>query len=61
MLILWALLFFVIAIMAAILAFGGVAVAISAFAKFLFYIALFCFLIFVCLILIQKIKDHGNK
>jgi uncharacterized membrane protein YtjA (UPF0391 family) len=60
MLILWALLFFVIAIVTGIIAFGGVAIAISFFSKFLFLIALVCFLIFLLLIIVQKIKTRPD-
>lgn len=41
----WAIAFFIIAIIAAVLGFGGIAVAASGIAKILFYIFLVLFLI----------------
>lgn len=43
----WALAFFVIAIIAAVLGFGGVATAAAGIAQVLFYIALALFVIFL--------------
>lgn len=57
----WAILFLAIAIIAGILAFGGVAVAISFYAKILFLISLICLLLFIILIILEKLKNQKNK
>lgn len=54
MIILWAILFFILAIVLGVLAFGGVAIAISFFTKLLFFFSLVCFLIAFILVMIEK-------
>jgi len=61
MLLLWAILFLVIAIVLGISAFGGVAIAISFFTKILFLLAFICFVISLVLIVIEKIKAREKK
>lgn len=60
MVLLWAILFLVIAIALGALAFGGIAIAVSFFTKVLFFISFICFLISLILIIIEKIqaKEH---
>lgn len=60
MLLLWGLLFLAAAIVTGILAFGGIAIAISFFAKILFFISLVCVLIFVVLMIIERIKARDK-
>jgi uncharacterized membrane protein YtjA (UPF0391 family) len=56
MLLLWAILFFAVAIILSIVAFGGIAIAISFFTKILFFFALVCFIVSFILIVIDKIQ-----
>ncbi len=44
----WALLFFIVSIVAGFLGFSGVAVATAGIAKILFFIAVAIFLVFLC-------------
>lgn len=60
MLLLWAILFLVIAITLGVLAFGGIAIAVSFFTKILFFISFICFLIALILIVIEKIQKKEN-
>lgn len=50
----WSLVFLLIAIGAGILAFTGIAIAITFYAKFLFFVSILCFIIFLVLFLIRK-------
>lgn len=59
--VLWALLFLTVAVIASILGFTGVAIAISFFAKILFFIALIFFLIFLMLIIAQRMKARAES
>lgn len=61
MLLLWAILFLVIAIVLGISAFGGVAIAVSFFTKILFLLSFICFVISLVLIVIEKIKAREKK
>ncbi len=61
MLLLWAILFLVLAIALGALAFGGIAIAVSFFTKVLFFMAFICFLISLILIVIEKIKAKEKK
>lgn len=61
MLILWAVLFLAVAVVTGILAFGGVAIAISFFAKIFFFISLLCLIIFMVLIIFQRIKANSEN
>lgn len=45
----WALVFFIVSLVAALFGFTGIASGAAAIAKILFYVALFLFLIFVVL------------
>ena len=56
MLVLWAILFFIAAIVLGFLAFGGVAIAISFFTKLLFLFSLICFVIAFVLFFMEKVK-----
>jgi uncharacterized membrane protein YtjA (UPF0391 family) len=58
---LWAVLFFVIGIILGIIAFGGIAVAVSFFTKVLFLIALICILVSFILIIIERIQAKERK
>jgi len=55
-LILWSALFFICGITLGIIAFGGVAIAVSLFTKVMFLLSLICFLISFILIIIEKIQ-----
>lgn len=55
----WAILFFLISIVAGILAFTGVAVAITFYAKIFFFIALIFFMLFLILVLLRKAKSKS--
>lgn len=57
----WALLFLAVSIITAILAFSGVAIAISFIAKILFFIALIFFLVFLVLLIVQKMKSSTES
>jgi len=61
MLLLWAILFLVIAIILGLLAFSGVAIAISFFTKILFFLSLMCFLISLILVIIEKMQKKENN
>jgi uncharacterized membrane protein YtjA (UPF0391 family) len=61
MLLLWAILFLILAIALGILAFGGIAVAVTFFTKLLFFLSLICFLISFILIVIEKIQAKEKK
>lgn len=61
MLLLWAILFLVIAIILGSLAFSGVAIAISFFTKILFFLSLMCFLISLILVIIEKMQKKENN
>lgn len=61
MILLWAILFLVLAIALGALAFGGIAIAVSFFTKILFFMAFICFLIALILIVIEKIKGREKK
>lgn len=56
MLLLWAILFFILAIVLGIMAFGGIAVAISFFTKLLFFLAFVCFLISLILMIVERMR-----
>lgn len=58
MLLLWAILMIVLAIVLGILAFGGIAIAISFFTKILFLLSLICFVIGLVLIFIEKVRKN---
>ncbi|NDP47011.1 MAG: DUF1328 domain-containing protein [Sulfuriferula multivorans] len=45
----WALVFFIVSLVAALFGFTGIASGAAAIAKFLFYVAVFLFLIFLVL------------
>lgn len=61
MLLLWAILFIMVAIILGILAFGGVAIAITFFTKILFLLSFICFFIALILIFIEKIKAKERQ
>jgi uncharacterized membrane protein YtjA (UPF0391 family) len=61
MILLWAILFLVIAIALGILAFGGIAIAVSFFTKVLFLLSFICFLIALILIVIEKIQAKKRQ
>ena len=61
LLLLWSALFFVMGIILGIIAFGGIAIAISFFTKILFVLALICFLISFILIIVEKIQAKEKK
>jgi uncharacterized membrane protein YtjA (UPF0391 family) len=61
MLLLWAILFLILAITISVLAFGGIAVAVTFFTKLLFFVAFICFLISLILIVIEKILRKERK
>ena len=50
----WALMFFVIALIAALFGFGGIATAAAGIAQFLFYIFLIVFVLTLILGLVQR-------
>lgn len=50
----WALMFFIIAIIAAAFGFGGIAVAAAGFAKILFYVFLVAFLVALVMNLVRR-------
>ncbi|MBI5447273.1 MAG: DUF1328 domain-containing protein [Gammaproteobacteria bacterium] len=58
---LWAILFLVFAIILGILAFGGIAIAISFFTKVLFALSFVCFLVALILIIIEKAQKREQK
>lgn len=58
MLLLWAILFLVIAIILGALAFGGIAIAVSFFTKLLFFMSLICFVISFVLMVIERIHTR---
>jgi uncharacterized membrane protein YtjA (UPF0391 family) len=60
MLILWAMLFLILSIVLGYMAFGGIAVAITFFSKILFFIALVCFLLFLVLIIVGRMKTRAE-
>lgn len=61
MLLLWAIVFIVLAIVLGALAFGGIAVAVSFFTKILFLLSLLCFLAGLVLILIERVMKKEMK
>lgn len=61
MLLLWAILFIILAIACGIFAFGGIAVAVSFFTKLLFIVSFTCFLVALVLIVIEKIQTRKKK
>lgn len=61
MLLVWAILFLILAITIFVLAFGGIAIAITFFTKLLFFIAFVCFLISLGLMLMEKIRNKEKK
>ena len=61
LLLLWAALFFVLAIILGVIAFGGIAIAISFFTKVLFFFSLLCFLTSFILVIIEKIQSRDRK
>lgn len=61
LLLLWSALFFVFGIILGVIAFGGIAVAISFFTKLLFFFSLICFLVSFVLVIIEKIQARGKK
>lgn len=56
MLLLWAILFLVLAIVLGVSAFGGIAIAISFFTKVLFILSFVCFLISFVLVIVEKMQ-----
>ena len=56
MILVWAILFLILAITLAAFAFGGIAVAVSFFTKLLFFVAFICFLISLILIVVEKMR-----
>lgn len=54
----WALIFFVVSLVAALFGFGGIASGAAAIAKILFYIAIFLFVVFLVigLLAVKAIK-----
>jgi uncharacterized membrane protein YtjA (UPF0391 family) len=61
LLLLWAALFFVLAIILGVVAFGGIAIALSFFTKVLFFFSLLCFLTSFILVIIEKIQSRDRK
>lgn len=61
LLILWALLFFIVGIILGVVAFGGIAIAVSFFTKILFLMALICFLISFILVIVERIQVKEKK
>jgi len=61
MLLLWAILFLVVAIILGVSAFGGVAIAVSFFTKVLFFLSFICFLISLILMIMEKIQRKEEK
>ena len=61
MILLWAILFLVIAIILFILGFGGVAIAISFMTKVLLMLSLICFLISLVLIVVEKMQHQKRS
>lgn len=61
MLLLWAILFLAAAIVLGVIAFGGIAIAISFFTKLLFIASFLCFLIALILIIVEKIQAKERK
>jgi len=60
-LLLWAALFFVCGLALAVLAFGGIAIAVSFFTKILFLLSLLCFVVAFALVLVEKIQVRKSK
>ena len=60
MLLLWAIGFFVTAIILGITAFGGIAIAISFFTKVLFFISFLFFLISFILLVVERMQAKKN-
>lgn len=54
MVLLWAILFLIFAIILGFIAFGGIAIAISFFSKILLILALLCLLISLILMVIER-------
>lgn len=61
MTLLWAILFLVVAIALFVMAFGGIAIAITFFTKLLFFLSLMCFIVALILIVIEKIQQREKK
>jgi len=61
MLLFWAILFLLVAIMLGAFAFSGVVIAISFFTKILFFASFVCFLISLILIILEKMKIKEKK
>lgn len=61
MLLLWAVLFFVVAIVLGITAFGGIAIAVSFFTKVMFFLSFFCFLIAFILVIVEKMQAKSKN
>lgn len=61
MLLLWAILFIIIAVVLGVFAFGGIAIAVSFFTKIMFLLSLICFVIALLLIVVEKIKARENN
>jgi uncharacterized membrane protein YtjA (UPF0391 family) len=57
---LWAILFFLISIVAGILAYTGIAVAVTFYAKVFFFIATVSFMIFLILIFLRKASGNDK-
>lgn len=61
MILLWAILFLIIAIVLGILAFGGIAIAVSFFTKVLFLLSFICFFIALIFVIIEKIQARERQ
>lgn len=61
MLLMWSALFLVIAIMLGIIAFSGIAIAISFFTKVLFFLSILCFMVSWVLIIVDRIQKQERK
>lgn len=56
MLLLWAILFLVAAIVLGVVAFSGIAIAVSFFTKVMFVLSFLCFIVALVLVLVEKIQ-----
>jgi len=61
MLLLWAIVFFIVAIVLGVSAFGGIAIAISFFTKILFFISFICFLISFILVIVERMQAKRKE
>lgn len=61
MLLLWSVLFILVGILLAMMAFSSVAIAISFFTKIMFFCALVCFIIAFILVLVERIEKKEKE